>query len=254
MDTVPSLRPVQRPCALVDQGLARTSEPKAEKDIRMTTQHDGLASSVLGHAELVPTQAASISGRGIATLVAIGAVTATLGDANHVRTGAIAYPQPWLFGQAWWVFPGFVLTFVTMVFSYLVLSSFLVGTVSVRDSRAPGNASAFIASLSAFMAAYLASGFAASHPALLAGLFFVTFLVRWIVTYERAWLLFLAVLMALGGMIGEGTLAVAGLAKYAHADVFHVPLWLGGLYMHGAFALRDGMRCLVYAATTARDS
>ena len=41
----------------------------------------------------------------------LGAIVATICDANHVFTGALSYPKPFLFGQAWFVFPGFVVAF-----------------------------------------------------------------------------------------------------------------------------------------------
>lgn len=45
------------------------------------------------------------------SLALIGAVVATLCDANHVYTMTLSYPAPILAGQAWWVFPGFFLAF-----------------------------------------------------------------------------------------------------------------------------------------------
>jgi hypothetical protein len=70
--------------------------------------------------------------------------------------------------------------------------------------------------------------------------------VRWLFSYDRLWLFILAVLMAVGGMIAEGLLSAAGMVTYHYVDVFYVPFWLGGLYLHGAFALREGMRFFVY--------
>ena len=90
------------------------------------------------------------------------------------------------------------------------------------------------------------SGFGNFEPELLSLVFYGAFLVRWLFTYERTWMLLLAVAMAAGGMLAEGAMAAAGWVTYRHADVFNVPLWLGGLYMHGAFALREGMRYFVY--------
>jgi hypothetical protein len=64
--------------------------------------------------------------------------------------------------------------------------------------------------------------------------------------FDRLFLLLLAVLMAFGGMFVESLYAAAGLMAYCYPDVFYVPFWLGGLYVHGAFALREGMRFFVY--------
>ena len=65
---------------------------------------------------------------------------------------------------------------------------------------------------------------------------------------DRAWLLLIAAAMAVGGMLAEGAMSALGLVAYRHVDVFNVPLWLGGLYLHGAFALREGMRFFVYGS------
>lgn len=101
-------------------------------------------------------------------------------------------------------------------------------------------------SLAAFFAIYLMSGFGNAHPVLLALIFYGLFVLRWAFTYDKSWLLFLATLMAVGGMLAEGTLGAFDLVSYRHQDIFYLSWWLGGLYMHGAFALRDGMRYCLY--------
>lgn len=58
--------------------------------------------------------------------------------------------------------------------------------------------------------------------------------------------IFLAVIMGIGGMLAEGLMSHFGQVTYRHVDFFYVPFWLGGLYMHGAFALRESMRFFVY--------
>ncbi|HYC53941.1 MAG TPA: hypothetical protein VEL28_03285 [Candidatus Binatia bacterium] len=184
---------------------------------------------------------------GILHVTLVGAAVAWSCDAMHVHTGTISYPQPWLLGQAWWVAPGFAATFLTMAIVYLLLAQRVSAFVATTESRRPGTSGDFAETLAAFAFSYLLSGFGSREPALLSAIFLGSFLLRWWLTYERAWLLLLASLMAVGGMLGEGLLGWAGLAAYAHADVFHVPLWLGGLYLHGAFALRQSMRFFVYA-------
>jgi hypothetical protein len=183
---------------------------------------------------------------GYVALSLVGAAVCTVCDMNHVRTGTLGYTEPFLFGQAWWVAPNFALVFLLMGAAYAFLSERFAPVVAVERSRAPGDIAAFVEATTLFAFVYLTSGFANEAPDLLSLLFFSTFLVRLAATYERAWLLLLAVLMAVGGMAGEGALGAAGLVAYRHADVFHVPLWLGGLYLHGAFSLREGMRFLVY--------
>lgn len=92
---------------------------------------------------------------------------------------------------------------------------------------------------------YLASGFGNDYPALLTLIFYGTFVLRWAASYDRAWLLLLAVSMGIGGMFAEGLMSHFGQVAYRHMDVCYVPFWLGGLYMHGAFALREAMRFFV---------
>lgn len=191
------------------------------------------------------TSAAAVPSR-LLLLAVLAAAIATLCDANHVHTGTLAYPDPFLFGQAWWVFPGFVGAFLTMGACYLLLTARLPAAMPVGKSTSPGDAGAFVEAVMAFVMVYLASGFGNGEPALLATIFYGTFAVRWLATYERGWLLLLAVIMAIGGMFMEGLLSALGGVAYRHVDVFHVPFWLGGLYMHGAFALREGMRFLVF--------
>ena len=184
--------------------------------------------------------------QGYLVLSLIGAAVCTVCDLNHVRTGTLRYTEPLLLGQAWWVAPNFALVFLVMGLAYALLAERLSSALGTGRSRSPGRASSFVEATTTFAFVYLVSGFANESPELLTLLFSATFLVRLAVTYERAWLFLLAVLLAAGGMGGEGALGAAGLVAYRHTDVFHVPWWLGGLYLHGAFSLREGMRFLVY--------
>lgn len=93
-----------------------------------------------------------------------------------------------------------------------------------------------------FLLAYLLSGFGNRDPLLLSIVFYGSFLIRLAVSYERGFLLLVAALMAVGGVVGEGLLNRFGLVQYRAPEIFGVPFWLGGLYMHGAFALREGVR------------
>jgi hypothetical protein len=183
---------------------------------------------------------------GVAGVAGVGGIAATLCDANHVSTGTLSYPHPALFGQAWWVLPGFFVAFLGMSAGYLVAASHVPAGVSTEQSRAPGSAGALTEAMTSFVLVYLASGFGNESPALLSLVFYGSFALRWAFTYERAWLLVLALALAIGGMTTEGAMGAAGLVAYRHVDVFHVPLWLGSVYMHGAFALREGMRVFVY--------
>jgi hypothetical protein len=176
----------------------------------------------------------------------LGAFIATICDGVHVHTHTLAYPDPFLFGQAWWVFPGFLLAFLFMEYAYFLVADRLPFAISVQKSVSHGNARELIESAMAFAFVYLLSGFGNFEPVALSVIFYSTFVLRWMFSYDRPWLLLLSVLMAIGGMFAEGAMSAAGLVAYGYVDVFHVPLWLGGLYIHGAFALREGMRYFVY--------
>lgn len=188
----------------------------------------------------------NINKKGIFLLALLAAVVATLCDANHVFTQTLSYPSPLFFNQAWWVFPGFFLAFLFMAINYLFVSHLLMNKIKVSQSTSKGSDQNLVTDLTYFALAYLMSGFGNFHPTLLCFIFYGVFIIRLMFEYEKAWLLILAILLAIGGMFFEGLLAELGLVKYRVEDIFNVPYWLGGVYMLGAFALRSGMRALVY--------
>jgi hypothetical protein len=183
---------------------------------------------------------------GLYIFALLGGLVATICDGIHVHTRTLAYNKPFLFGQAWWVFPLFVLTFLFMGFAYLYICDHLTPNIPRQKSVSMGNSREFIETVTVFSLIYLLSGFGNFEPILLSVIFYGIFAVRWFFSYDRSWLLILSVSMAIGGMFAEGVISSAGMVTYRHVDVFYVPLWLGALYMHGAFALREGMRYFVY--------
>lgn len=132
-----------------------------------------------------------------------------------------------------------------MALNYLSLTPLLSKYISIQQSTSQGNFEQLTTDLTYFMLAYLLSGFGNFHPTLLCIIFYGVFLVRFIFSYEKVWLLILAILLAIGGMFFEGVLAEFRLVQYREPDIFNVPYWLGGVYMIGAFALRSGMRAFV---------
>jgi len=180
-------------------------------------------------------------------LAFLGALVATLCDGIHVHTKTLSYTKPFLFGQAWWVFPLFVLTFFFMGTAYLFISDRRGANIPVQQSTSAGSARELAETIITFGLVYMFSGFGNYQPVLLSVIFYGAFAIRCFFSYERSWLLILSVSMAIGGMYAEGMLSYAGQVNYRHTDVFRVPFWLGAVYMHGAFALREGMRYFVYA-------
>ncbi len=188
----------------------------------------------------------------ILLLAAVGAVFATMGDAVHVRTRTLSYPDPKLFDQALWVYPGFFCVFLFMGLVYALAIPRLPVLLEARQSMSKGSWRECVETVAAFVFVYFVSGYGSEDHVLLSAMFYSAFAVRWAFTYDRAWLFILALAMALGGMAAEGAMSAAGLVTYRHSDVFNVPYWLGGLYLHGAFALREGMRIFVYGREEAR--
>ncbi len=186
---------------------------------------------------------------GVILLAFLGAAMATFCDGIHVYTQTLSYPHPFWFGQAWWVYPGFVLAFLLMECAYLFVVKILPAGISKQESISKGNVRELAEMSITFMLIYMLSGFGNLAPVFLSVIFYSTFAVRWLCSYDRTWLLLLAFLMAIGGMFAEGALAAIGLVTYRHVDVFYVPFWLGGLYVHGAFAIRAGLRLFVYRSS-----
>jgi hypothetical protein len=176
----------------------------------------------------------------------LGAVITTLCDGVHIHTSTLVYAKSFLFHQAWWVFPGFVLAFLFMEYAYFHVANSLSSGISIQKSVSGGDARELIEAAMTFTLVYIFSGFGNFKPIFSSVILYGIFMVRWSFTYERSWLLLLAASMAVGGMFVEGLISAAHLMTYRQADVFHVPFWLGGLYMHGAFALREGMRYFIY--------
>ncbi len=183
---------------------------------------------------------------GIGQLAVVGAIFATLGDANHVYTHTLKYPDPHWFGQSAWVFPGFVVAFLLMGFVYAGAPRVLSSKITMSASFHPGSPRLFIENIVMFFVVYLLSGYGNHDPARLTVIFYGTFVLRWLFTYERGFIMIFALLLAFGGMFGEGLMTQVNLVHYRQPEIFGVPYWLGGLYMHGAFALREGMRLFAY--------
>ena len=176
----------------------------------------------------------------------LGALAATVCDANHVFTKTLSYPEPFLFGQAGFVFPGFFVAFTIMALIYHYVTALFPKGVEKGISMSAGSFTPFIESLLFFMMIYLMSGFGNYHPQVLSIIFYASFFIRLAFTYEKTFILLFAILLGVGGIFVEGAMTLVDLVRYREPEIFGVPYWLGGVYMHGALALREGMRCFVY--------
>jgi hypothetical protein len=151
----------------------------------------------------------------------LGGVLGALLDQIHVQYGVLWYPKPWLWGQSWWVAPLFAASTVVVLSGAKLFTDGAPGT---REHDVLGSALWF-------GAAYWASGQWHGHPIGLSVAYLVLFLMR---TTHRPTLIF-AVLLAAGGVAFETMLSSTGAFRYHHPDLFGVvPMWLAGLYIHGA--------------------
>jgi len=178
-------------------------------------------------------------------LAAGAAVFTTICDAVHVLTGTLSYSDPFWLGQSWSVFPSFTAVFVLMMFLYDRAFTSIKG-VEHKKSTSHGTFREMTESFLIFFLVYLMSGFGSEYPVLLNVIFYGSFLWRWSSTYERSFILIFSIVLGLGGMLGEGLLVELGWVEYTEPDIFHVPWWLGGVYLHGGLALREMMRYFIY--------
>ncbi len=183
---------------------------------------------------------------GIIKTAILGAVICTLCDKLHVLTGTLSYPIPFWGGQPWWTFPGFFAAFIIMGLLYVKLINVLPNSINRAYSCSHGSNRETLDALLIFTLVYLSSGFGHEYSFILTFIFFVTFLFRLIFAIDKSFILILGIILGIGGAMGEGILSAFDLVHYSMPEIFHVPVWLVGVYLHGAFALRECMRNFVY--------
>ncbi|AYV55081.1 DUF2878 family protein [Leptospira kmetyi] len=157
-------------------------------------------------------------------LVLGGGIGLALCDQIHVQFSVLRYFHSGVFGQAWWVAPQFILATFLMYFgaSFFKKES---EEFEIRD---------FTLSLGWFVAAYLASGIFSGTPIVLALIYLGTWSFRIVFSQERKPLAIFSVLLAVCGTGAEALISNAGFFVYNQPDFLSVPIWLPGLYLHGA--------------------
>jgi hypothetical protein len=100
-----------------------------------------------------------------------------------------------------------------------------------RDRPRPA---AFATGVMWFAGAYAASGILDSHPYALATALVATWALRVALARQPASLVAYSLLLAAAGTGAEALLSAAGTFSYANPDFLGVPIWLPGLYLHGA--------------------
>jgi hypothetical protein len=160
----------------------------------------------------------------ILVLFAAGGIGLALCDQIHVQAGVLDYETNGYFGQAWWV---------PLQFGVAALAIVAGAAPFARGMAKPG-AAAFLTGTIWFVGAYAASGLFDAHPYALAAAFVVTWALRVSLARQPASLVAFSLLLAVAGTGAEAILSAAGTFAYANPDLLGVPIWLPGLYLHGA--------------------
>lgn len=169
-------------------------------------------------------------------------VLCTLLDQVHVRTATLGYPHAVLFGQDWWVLPNFMLGVIPALALYPWVARAMGegADLAWREGAWRGVA----VSLVLLSVVYASSGVFNQHPRVLLVAMLAFYALRMGYEGSRS-LLVVSVLMAIGGSSIEASLCALGKFYYRVPDGMGVPMWLPGVYLHGAFALRAVMRAVM---------
>ena len=159
----------------------------------------------------------------------LGAIGGAACDQIHVRFGVLWYPdpEPGLLGQPWWV------PCVFGAATAVILATAQPFARKARPKTPEVLLSPYMTGAVWFLGAYLLSGFLFRRPELLAAIYLVAFVVRMIPRPDRWPVILYAVLLAAGGTSFEAWLSSTGAFHYS-VVTWTVPVWLPGLYLHGA--------------------
>lgn len=177
------------------------------------------------------------------TAVAAGSLMCTLCDQVHVRTHVLVYRAPAVAGQAAWV----PLVFVLAAFAGLALWWLLARldpTVSRDLATGPKDhwgAREALFAVAWMVLIYASSGFVQGAPRGAFAVYVALFMLRaW--SLRAPGVVTHALVFAAGGTAFEAALSSTGAFWYTQPELFGVPVWLPGLYLHGAFVARAVMR------------
>ena len=149
----------------------------------------------------------------------------TAGDQFHTQFGVISYATPGpLWGQAWWVAPGFAVA--TLGF---IASAWPIAPKIRQPSR-----SDFVAGTLWFFGSYAVSGALGQHSVLLTLAFAGFWLMRVIGRSDQQMVIAFSIGFAVAGTLAEFALHSTGICRYEPRDFLLVPMWLPALYLQGA--------------------
>ena len=167
----------------------------------------------------------------LALAAALGLLGAAL-DQIHVQSGVLAYPDPAWWDQAWWVPLNFAVLLTSLVAVTIGLAR--IGEPLLEGTATPTNG-ALAADFAWFAGAYALSGLVApERPGLLAATYLALWAARIAVRSDRRFLLPYGIALAIAGCTVEAVEIAFGWFSYADPGIAGVPLWLAGIYLHGA--------------------
>ena len=167
-------------------------------------------------------------------------LVATLFDQTWVRLGVMVYPQPFRFGQAWWV-PFLFAAVGPVIVQFFVIATRLLLPDSTPQPRDPG--ASVVMAAAWFSAAYVGGALFDDSAETFAVLLLVLWLIRmWFVSnsVREAWvLLVLCLVVSAAGTLGESGANWLDLMRYPRPDFWKVPYWLPFLWLHAALFARE---------------
>lgn len=191
-----------------------------------------------------------------AALFLVACVSA-VGDFYHIHTGTIVYTDPgvWnyispsqplihqIWRQTFVIIPFFFSVSAGMLAIYALTARLLAKSVSRVRSTSGAAFRDAVEPFVTFMSMYFLSAFANDEPLFLFIAFSFMFVVRLTATYERGFILVVALLCGLAGAFYEGTICQV---PYHDTGLFGSPWWLAPLYMNGALSARALIRFILY--------
>ncbi len=156
----------------------------------------------------------------------IGGLGLSLCDRVHIAYEVLRQKDESVFGQAWWVFPSFVLV------SAVALLGFRAMHGPLHRLREPFRLKRALWAMAVFHAVYACTGPLAGYDWQLAAVLGALWLLRLALRPDRAALLY-SLVLGLLGPLAEALNAAAGNFAYLDPDLGLVPSWLPAIYLHG---------------------
>lgn len=151
----------------------------------------------------------------------------------HVRPGVLRYPR----ADEGSLVAGQPTLAVFIGFLRIAAVCTGLGWLACRH-RSPEPLRKGLASSVVFVAAYAASGIWQDAPMALTSAFWLTWVLHLRFYPHAPWsTVALCVVLGVAGPVGEGYVSQTGFFAYRAPHAYHVPVWLGGLYLHGGLAI-----------------